>query len=270
MDEEKYLKIPFSILTDENLTLIEKLVLAEIVTLDNKDGCTASNDYIAKVLGYKKRRVQDAIHRLKNKGYVNLEFVTPVSRIITPTKNCTPTQNCYSKNKSDIAENSIPFTQICYSKNEEAIAKNGSPPTENCTLPMQKSVSAIAKIGQTPTENCTQDNRDNKEIIIKSIEREEPPPLSEDVKKIYQDKIHPICNLQELDSLAEAVECHGIEAVIKAIQIAAKKGKRTLPYVEGILRQMAKDGYKELEVTNAGTNGNIGQEPLDEWAAQWG
>jgi hypothetical protein len=62
--------IPREIWLAEDLTLQEKVFLVEIHSLDNEDGCFASNDYFAKFFGVSKVRVSEVINSLVKKGLI--------------------------------------------------------------------------------------------------------------------------------------------------------------------------------------------------------
>ena len=67
--------IPREIWLDENLTLQEKALYAEIDSLDNDDGCYAGNAHFSRFLGVSKDRVSKLISSLRNKGYITVEMV---------------------------------------------------------------------------------------------------------------------------------------------------------------------------------------------------
>jgi len=63
--------IPREIWLHEDLSYLEKLLWAEIDSLDRPEtGCTASNDYFCKFFKVKERSIRDAISTLKKKGCV--------------------------------------------------------------------------------------------------------------------------------------------------------------------------------------------------------
>lgn len=78
--------IPLDILQLEDLSISEKVVLAVIKALDNENGCFASNEYIANVIGVKARRISAAVSSLKKKGYIRVEIFNFNSRTITCTQ----------------------------------------------------------------------------------------------------------------------------------------------------------------------------------------
>lgn len=66
--------IPREIWLHEGLTMQEKIMLVEIDSLDNENGCFAQNKHFADFLGIGERRVQTIIKSLKAKGYLDISF----------------------------------------------------------------------------------------------------------------------------------------------------------------------------------------------------
>lgn len=67
--------IPKEIWLDKELSWIEKFLLVEIESLDNEQGCWASNDYFASFFGVSKDRVSKLISGLNRKGYITVELI---------------------------------------------------------------------------------------------------------------------------------------------------------------------------------------------------
>lgn len=89
--DKKGLWIPIEILEDENLSTTEKILLSEIYSLTElPDGCFASNDHFATLLGITKGAASKRIDAIKTKGYINTEVIfdkkSCVGRIITKAK----------------------------------------------------------------------------------------------------------------------------------------------------------------------------------------
>jgi hypothetical protein len=55
---------------DTNLTWMEKLFLVEIDSLDNEEGCFATNKYFAEFFQLSQSRVSEIINSLVSKGYI--------------------------------------------------------------------------------------------------------------------------------------------------------------------------------------------------------
>ena len=66
--------IPRQVWLDENLTMLDKGILAEIDSLDmGEDGCWASNEYLAKFCGCSECKVSLTIAKLARMGYIKVE-----------------------------------------------------------------------------------------------------------------------------------------------------------------------------------------------------
>lgn len=62
--------IPAEIWLENGLNALEKILLVEINSLDNENGCTAGNDYLSGFLGVTTIRVSQMIKKLKDDGYI--------------------------------------------------------------------------------------------------------------------------------------------------------------------------------------------------------
>lgn len=67
----------------------------------------------------------------------------------------------------------------------------------------------------------------------------------DDALKVYVDEIRPMPSPLECEKLEDDVEHYGAELVVKAIQRASMRNKRSMGYVESILKRWESDGYDE-------------------------
>ena len=74
--------IPKEIWLNENLTMIEKVILIEIDSLDNEEGCIAGNDYLAKFCQCSNWAVSTAIKKLVGMGLIEIVNFDGRHRII--------------------------------------------------------------------------------------------------------------------------------------------------------------------------------------------
>jgi len=74
--------IPKEIWLNKDLTIQEKVMFAEINSLDGEKGCFASNNYFAEFFGLGVRRVIEIITSLKNKGLVTLDSFNGKIRVL--------------------------------------------------------------------------------------------------------------------------------------------------------------------------------------------
>lgn len=67
--------IPAEIWLNKDLTLLEKVFLVEIDSLDNENGCFASNEYFSNFFGLSKNRCSEVIKSLEKKGIVTISYI---------------------------------------------------------------------------------------------------------------------------------------------------------------------------------------------------
>lgn len=73
--------IPAEIWLNQDLTVMEKLFLVEIDSLDNDNGCFASNAYFSKFFGISKGRCTQIIKSLEAKNLVKIELIREGKKI---------------------------------------------------------------------------------------------------------------------------------------------------------------------------------------------
>ena len=64
--------IPKDIWLNDNLTMLEKVILVEIDSLDNEDHCVAGNEYLAQFCQCSESKVSGAIKKLQELGYIEV------------------------------------------------------------------------------------------------------------------------------------------------------------------------------------------------------
>ena len=67
--------IPKEIWLSTDLKVMEKLILVEIDSLDNEDGCFASNEHFSKFFSLSKNRCSEIIKSLEKKGYIAIDYI---------------------------------------------------------------------------------------------------------------------------------------------------------------------------------------------------
>ena len=67
--------IPKEIWLSTDLKVMEKLILVEIDSLDNEDGCFASNEHFSKFFSLSKNRCSEIIKSLEKKGYIKIDYI---------------------------------------------------------------------------------------------------------------------------------------------------------------------------------------------------
>lgn len=67
--------IPKEIWLSTDLKVMEKLILVEIDSLDNEEGCFASNEHFSKFFSLSKNRCSEIIKSLEKKGYISIDYI---------------------------------------------------------------------------------------------------------------------------------------------------------------------------------------------------
>ena len=83
-----YIVISGNILRNDDLTYMQKLILAKITNLDNDKGCFATNKYFARLLSTSINSVSKTINQLKSMGLIEVEITNNTERSITLAKKC--------------------------------------------------------------------------------------------------------------------------------------------------------------------------------------
>ena len=110
--------IPKEIWLNKKLTVMEKLFLVEIDSLDNEKGCYASNKHFSEFFSLSKNRCTEIIKSLESKGFLSIEIIRKESQIIKriiKIKGVRKTEQPYSEN----LDNPIRKTEQPYSENLE-------------------------------------------------------------------------------------------------------------------------------------------------------
>ena len=142
--------IPKNIWLSKDLTLQEKVFLVEILSLDNENGCFATNGYFAEFFGVGINRVSIIINSLVTKGYITSQMI-----------------------HKDINKG---FTKrVLRERNRPILGKSDTPYSEESIPPTRKQVDPIlGKCVYNNTVNNTISNTSNKRekslVFIESLE----------------------------------------------------------------------------------------------------
>lgn len=79
------------------------------------------------------------------------------------------------------------------------------------------------------------------------------------VMQAYAGNIHPVASDIEKDKLLDMVESYGRDACLKAIERAVLRNRRSLAYIQGILRNWQANGYDEADDARKQTAENTSQ-----------
>ena len=87
-------------------------------------------------------------------------------------------------------------------------------------------------------------------INSKHISSTTAPPQDEifrQVVEVYEKSIRPVPSPADLERLSDCLDHYGKDALLKAIDRADYRGRRSMGYIEGILRSWEQNGYDDPE-----------------------
>lgn len=133
----------------------------------------------------------------------------------------------------------IPFAYLCGTQRDTL------PDTQTDTLPdtlPDTQADTIPRLEKT--------RLDKKEKVRVRANKNRPEENRTDlaaVMQAYASNIHPVAGSIEKDKLLDLAESYGQEACLKAIERAVLRNKRSLAYIQGILRNWQANGYDEAD-----------------------
>ena len=128
--------IPKEVWLDDKLNWMEKLFLVEIDSLDNENGCFASNKYFGAFFGLSVSRVSEIISSLQSKGYITsfllmegkevkqrtLTLVVPIRKIEGGIRNSEEGYSEKAKDNNTLINNTTNNNNEIYTKKKKFIA----------------------------------------------------------------------------------------------------------------------------------------------------
>ncbi|WP_288851052.1 DnaD domain protein [uncultured Mitsuokella sp.] len=87
-------------------------------------------------------------------------------------------------------------------------------------------------------------------INSKHISSTTAPPQDENfrqVVEVYEKSIRPVPSPADLERLSDCLDHYGEDALLKAIDRADYRGRRSMGYIEGILKSWEQNGYDDPE-----------------------
>ena len=102
--------IPKEIWLDRSLSALDKIILVEVDSLDNEDGCYASNQHFAEFCQCSESAVTKSISKLKSKGYIRQESFDGRKRVL---------RSCFSYTcKADLEDGTSQSSKIYDAESE--------------------------------------------------------------------------------------------------------------------------------------------------------
>lgn len=148
--------------------------------------------------------------------------------------------------------------------------RKGKQATEYTIIPFTSSVAyRIVKQTDQVTDQRTvhiprleKTRQDKKEKVRVRTNKNRPEKNRTDlaaVMQAYAGNIHPVARDIEKDKLLDMVESYGRDACLKAIERAVLRNRRSLAYIQGILRNWQANGYDETDNAREQTAENTSQ-----------
>ena len=134
-----------------------------------------------------------------------------------------------------------------YALTAKAFALYGESICPNGQMELTKRENGTDQMGRPIPDNKPDINTDSKpdkekqekEVVVV------PPEQRQKVYDCYSNNIHPVSGAIEIGRLTECTVKYGVDVVVKAINVAVGQNKRTLNYIEGILRNWDARGYPD-------------------------
>lgn len=196
--------VPADILIAQDLTPLQKLLYAEILALSGNDGCFASSSHFAQHLCVTERRIRSNLADLEKLGYI--------TRTVTKTN--------------------VRVIQIA-KLSDEVGRKRPRGRTETSAEVGRK------RPHKYNNKNNINTNGNTKEIGAPTAAEN----YLEDICKLYLREISnkACCSPLETDKLSKLISEYGADEVKEAIEIAVMRNRRSLAYIEGILKNTGGD-----------------------------
>ena len=149
---------------------------------------------------------------------------------------------------ADVPKNAVWYHATTMSKNEE-FSLNRVSSGGNSINSGGNSINSGNNPQRKVKESKVKEKEKEKEKEREKGETEETPlssaTLPQAVLDAYQNKLHPIGSSLGLQRLKRLVGEYGEATVIEAIERTAVRGKRTIGYMEGILKRWEANGYDD-------------------------
>lgn len=224
--------IPRNIWLSEKLTLQEKAFLVEIKSLDNEDGCFASNEYFSKFFQLSKSRCSEVINKLKKKRLieVHLAYKDGSKSIERRTIRVNHNHELFNEGVREI-EGVIREVEGAIRKNEGGIREVEAPSSENTE-------------DNNKIFNKTINNTTNNKVVSSFSQNKE---LLSFLTKFYDENIEPISNYTYkcIENMAKE---SNLFLVYEAMKISVDaQPKKPIRYIQSILENWKKESITNTE-----------------------
>lgn len=221
--------MPSRVRYDDSLCPNEKILFSEISSLCNTNGyCFAKNEYFAKLYKVHKNTISKWISHLKNKGYIRIFYTYKNDSKAIDKRMIAPGEKAFMPIVDK--ENLIEDTSI---ENFEAISEENQNLEESIDDNFDPTPKPKAEypLNQKLKDNNIKYINNIDRSIYKNFERKLKMPITPVIKTL-------------LDEWLKFYKCDVLEY---AIDIAIENDVPKISYINGILRNWTKSGYKNLE-----------------------
>lgn len=199
--------IPANIWLSETLTLQEKIFLVEIKSLDNAQGCFASNEHFSKLFQLSKSRCSEVINKLKEKNLIQIQFT-------------------YKEGSKQIERRTI---RVNYG---HELFYEGIRKTE---APIREIERGVRDVEDPPSEKATDNN-----TLFNNTSINTTTDRSREVFNAVQQNIRFNLSPIEIETVNYWIKDYPDELILEAIKRATLSNVTTLRYIESILKDWQK------------------------------
>lgn len=168
--------IPKEIWLAEDISWIEKLFLTEINSLDNNDGCFASNSHFSKFFHMSTNRCSEIITSLQQKNYVNIDYLKDgkqiVKRIVKIIKNgIRETEKPIRKTEAGTRNSEAPYSEKGEGINTLINNTVSNTINKNLLSDLSDEIESVYKLYPTtcPTRGVSNHKSSKDKMTIKSL-----------------------------------------------------------------------------------------------------
>ncbi len=262
--------IPKWIWINKELSVMEKLFLVEIDSLDNSEGCYASNEHFSNFFGISKTRCSTIIRDLEKKGFVNIfhQYKNGTKSIEKRIVRCT--KKLYGENEKGCVENRTG----CVENGTECV-ENGTGCVENGTGCVENGTGCVENL----KDNNTVSNTVNNTVSMLVVETEEKNKQTDEQRIISELKNLNIAATQFVLNTVRMwlrqYDVQLLELVINKCILTSTRGVN-LNYLKTTIENLEKKGIKtcedfersEKQRKTSYTSSNTRNETMPNWDQQ--
>lgn len=237
--------IPKDIWLNENLTMLEKVILIEVDSLDNEDHCVAGNEYLAQFCQCSESKVSGAIKKLQELGYIEVisfdgRHRRIRSRLIEGTKLPPKKSESESEEVKAISINNNIENNLTINSNEQSSSSENKSTSSKKKLPL----------------------KDQLVNYVASLQ------FSDDIKQelfgwIFETALNSNVTLKQLQKSIEELtaECNGDESLVKQAISKSREKKWCGFWKPKSFSPKTTEKHEPSSLTNTHQDNNYSKQP---------